>query len=82
MQISKKQHKIIRIVSLSLLGLLFIGSVVAFSKREALLNTAIKKAINKADKEYDLILKIESVGFAGLSTVSFKNITVANLIVV
>jgi hypothetical protein len=76
MQISKKQHKIIRIVSLSLLGLLFIGSVVAFSKREALLNTAIKKAINKADKEYDLILKIESVGFAGLSTVSFKNITV------
>jgi hypothetical protein len=76
MQISKKQHKIISIVSLSLLGLLFIGSVVAFSKREALLNTAIKKAINKADKEYDLILKIESVGFAGLSTVSFKNITV------
>ncbi len=76
MQISKKQHKIIRIVSLSLLGLLFIGSVVAFSKREALLNTAINKAINKADKEYDLILKIESVGFAGLSTVSFKNITV------
>jgi len=76
MQISKKQHKIIRIVSLSLLGLLFIGSVVAFSKREALLNTAINKAINKADKEYDLILKIESAGFAGLSTVSFKNITV------
>jgi hypothetical protein len=76
MQISKKQYKIIRIVSFSLLGLLFIGSVVAFSKREALLNTAIKKAINKADKEYDLILKIESAGFAGLSTVSFKNITV------
>jgi hypothetical protein len=76
MQISKKQYKIIRIVSISLLGLLFIGSVVAFSKREALLNAAIKKAINKADKEYDLILKIESAGFAGLSTVSFKNITV------
>ena len=76
MQISKKQYKIIRIVSFSLLGLLFIGSVVAFSKREALLNTAIKKAINKADKEYDLILKIESASFAGLSTVNFKNITV------
>ena len=76
MQISKKQYKIIRIVSYSLLGLLFIGSVVAFSKREALLNTAIKKAINKADKEYDLILKIESASFAGLSTVNFKNITV------
>jgi hypothetical protein len=76
MQISKKHYKIIRIVSISLLGLLFIGSLVAFSKREALLNTAINKAINKADKEYDLILKIESSGFVGLSTVSFKNITV------
>lgn len=75
MQISKKQYKIIRIVSISLLGLLFIGSVIAFSKREALLNTAINKAINKADKDYDLILKIESAGFAGLSTVSFRNIT-------
>jgi hypothetical protein len=56
--------------------LLFIGSIIAFTKREALLNTAIKKAINKADKEYDLILKIENAGFVGLSTVSFKNITV------
>jgi hypothetical protein len=76
MQISKKHYKIIRIVSISLLGLLFIGSLVAFSKREALLNTAIKKAINKADKDYDLILKIESAGFVGLSTVSFKNISI------
>jgi hypothetical protein len=76
MQISKKQYKIIRIVSISLLGLLFIGSIIAFTKREALLNTAIKKAINKADKEYDLILKIENAGFVDLSTVSFKNITV------
>jgi len=76
MQISKKQYKIIRIVSISLLGLLFIGSIIAFTKREALLNTAIKKAINKADKEYDLILKIENARFVGLSTVSFKNITV------
>jgi hypothetical protein len=76
MQISKKQYKIIRVVSISLLGLLFISSIIAFTKREALLNTAIKKAINKADKEYDLILKIENAGFVGLSTVSFKNITV------
>ena len=76
MQISKKHYKIIRIVSISLLGLLFIGSVVAFSKREALLNNAINKAINKADKDYDLILKIESAGFVGLSTVSFKNISI------
>jgi hypothetical protein len=76
MQISKKQYKIIRIVSISLLGLVLIGGAIAYTKREALLNTAIKKAISKADKEYDLELKIESAGFVGLSSVSFKNITV------
>ena len=76
MQISKKQYKIIRIVSISLLGLVLIGGAIAYTKREALLNTAIKKAISKADKEYDLKLKIESAGFVGLSSVSFKNITV------
>ena len=75
MQISNKQHKIIGIVSISLLGLLLVGSVIAFTKREALLSSAIKKAISKADKEYDLELKIESAEFVGLSSVSFKNIT-------
>ncbi|MDO8993876.1 MAG: penicillin-binding protein, partial [Daejeonella sp.] len=76
MHISKKHYKIIRIVSISLLGLVLIGGAIAYTKREVLLSTAIKKAISKADKEYDLELKIESAGFVGLSSVSFKNITV------
>ena len=76
MKISKKQYNIIRYVSISLLILVLIGGAIAYTKREALLSTAIKKAIRKADKEYDLELKIESAGFVGLSSVSFKNITV------
>ncbi len=75
MQIPKKYYKIIPIVSISLLGLLLIGGVIAFTKREALLSSVIKKAISKADKEYNLELKIESASFVGLSSVSFKNIT-------
>ncbi|MDP3466927.1 MAG: transglycosylase domain-containing protein [Daejeonella sp.] len=75
MQIPEKYYKIISIASISLLVLLLIGGAIAYTKREALLSTAIKKAISKADKEYDLELKIESAGFVGLSSVSFKNIT-------
>ncbi|MBM3403135.1 MAG: penicillin-binding protein, partial [Bacteroidetes bacterium] len=75
MQIPKKYIKIFLIVSKSILGILLIGSAIAFTQREALLNRVINKAINKADKEYDLELKIEKASFVGLSTVSFKNIT-------
>jgi len=76
MQIPEKYHKIIRIGSISLFALFFIVGAVAYSKREAFLNSAIQKAIQKADKDYDLELKIESAGFVGLSSVSFKNITI------
>ncbi|MFA6945430.1 MAG: biosynthetic peptidoglycan transglycosylase [Pedobacter sp.] len=76
MQIPKKYYKITLIVSISLLSLILTGGVIAYVKREALLSTAIKKVINKADKEYDLELKIESAKFVGLSSVGFKNITV------
>lgn len=75
MQIPKKYIKIFLIVSKSILGILLIGSAIAFTKREALLSTVINRAINKADKEYDLELKIEKASFVGLSSVSFKNIT-------
>lgn len=76
MQIPEKYHKIILIGSISVVALFFIVGAIAYSKREALLNSAIQKAIQKADKEYDLELKIESAGFVGLSSVRFKNITI------
>ena len=76
MQIPEKYYKIIRISIVSLLAIIFIVGGLAFAKREALLNAAIKKAISKAYREFDLELKIESAKFVGLSSVQFKNITV------
>jgi hypothetical protein len=75
MRIPDKYYKIARISIVSLLAIFFIAGGIAFAKREAFLNAAIKKAINKADKEFDLELKIESAKFVGLSSVQFKNIT-------
>lgn len=60
---------------MSLLALFIVVAVIAYTKREAFLNSAIQKAINKADKDYNLELKIESAEFVGLSSVRFKNIT-------
>ena len=76
MHIPEKYHKIIRIGSISLLALTLIIGTIAYAKREAFLNSAIQKAIQKANKDYNLELKIESAEFVGLSSVSFRNITI------
>jgi hypothetical protein len=49
---------------------------IAYSKREALLQKAIAKAIAKADQDYGLTVKIGSAGFSGMSTVHMTNISV------
>ena len=49
---------------------------IAYSKREALLQKMMAKAVAKADKDYGLDLKIGSYGFSGLSTVHLTNISV------
>ncbi|WP_316841014.1 transglycosylase domain-containing protein [Pedobacter gandavensis] len=49
---------------------------IAYSKREALLQKMMAKAIAKADKDYGLDLKVGSYGFSGLSTVHLTNISV------
>ena len=54
----------------------FVGGVIAYSKREAMLNNVIKSSIAKAKSKYNLNVKIGSYGFSGLSTVHFENITV------
>jgi hypothetical protein len=62
------------------LGILIVIAVItgsiAYSKREALLQKMIAKAISKANKDYDLDVKIGEAGFSGLSTVHMTNITV------
>lgn len=75
MQIPEKYLKIAKISLISLLAIVLIAGGIAYVKREALLNAAIKRVINKADRDYDVELKIESATFSGLSSVQFKNIT-------
>ncbi|MBY0543009.1 MAG: transglycosylase domain-containing protein [Sphingobacteriaceae bacterium] len=62
------------VLGVFLLLFLSIG-VYAYSKREALLQKMMAKAISKADKDYGLKVKIGSAGFSGLSSVNMKNIS-------
>ena len=72
----KKYLRISAIIVLSLLLLVAIGGIIAFSKREALLEKAIVKAINKAKKDYNLNVQIGKARFIGLRSVNMKNISV------
>lgn len=56
--------------------LLVAGGAVAYGKREALLNKMVSKAIAKAEKDYNLSVKIGEYGFSGLSKVHMSNISV------
>ncbi|WP_079702989.1 biosynthetic peptidoglycan transglycosylase [Daejeonella lutea] len=76
MQIPHKYIKIALITLTSLLVIIIIAGGIAYTKREAILRAAIQKGITKAKRDYDLDVKIGSANFTGLSTVSFKNITV------
>lgn len=59
-----------------LAGILLVTGVIAYSKREALLKRMMASAINKADRDYGLEIKIAQAGFSGLSTVQLKDISV------
>lgn len=76
MQIPQKYYKIALISLTALLAIILVAGGIAYAKREALLTAAIRKAINKAEHDYDLDLKIESAKFVGLSSVRFKNIII------
>jgi hypothetical protein len=71
-----KYYRIAGIVAGVLLLILLIGGYIAYSKREAILQHELTKAINTAKTKYHLDLKFGSAKFVGLSTVEFKNITV------
>lgn len=68
--------KISGIILLSLLILVFIIGLVAYSKRQTLLERAINKTITKAKNDYNLNVKIKNPHFAGLSSIRFDEITV------
>ena len=54
---------------------IILGSI-AYSKREALLQKMMAKAIDKAERDYGLEVKIAKAGFSGLSTVHMEAITI------
>ena len=73
-RIPSKYIKIIVISLLCFLMLFFIGVFIAYSKREAILNAVIAKAVNKAKRDYNLNVKISDPHFEGLTKVAFSNI--------
>lgn len=74
--IPKKYVKIGSWVLGSFLLLLLIAGIVAYNKREALLNRMMAKAIAKAEKDYGLDVKIKEYGFSGLNTVRMEAVSV------
>ncbi|MBE8713138.1 transglycosylase domain-containing protein [Sphingobacterium hungaricum] len=74
-KINKKQKKIIFIV-LGAVLLLFGGlTAYALSKREAILDSVVKKAQTKLKSDYGLEFAMEDYRFAGLATVAFHHLT-------
>lgn len=63
-------------IFLSLLLIAGVGVGIAFSKRESLLQTALAKITRKAERDYNLDLKIGDAHFTGLTSVAFRNISV------
>jgi len=74
--IPKKYIKIGAWVLGSFLVIFVTLGIIAYNKREALLQKIMAKAIAKADKDFNLDIKIGSAGFSGLSTVHMTNISV------
>lgn len=75
-RLNRKYIRIGGIALLCLFILVLIGGIIAFSKREKLLQSAIAKAKLKAKNEYNLDVKIGSAKFVGLTTVALSEITV------
>lgn len=75
-RLNRKYLKIGLIVFVSLLILLFISGLIAYSKRQFLLESAVSKAKLKARDTYNLDVKIGSASFTGLSTVNLKDISI------
>ncbi|TZF85850.1 penicillin-binding protein (plasmid) [Pedobacter sp. BS3] len=59
-----------------LLVILITGIMIAYNKRESILQATLQKAIRKAKTEYHLNLSVDKARFDGLQTVVFDNITV------
>ncbi len=75
-RIPKRYYKICAIVAGSFILLLAIISIIIINKRDPLLKSAILKAQEKANREYQIDLNIDEAYFSGLSEVTLENVTV------
>jgi hypothetical protein len=75
-RLNPKYIRIAAIVIGVLVLITLIGGYIAYSKREALLQSAIAKATAKAKRQYNLDVKIGKARFTGLSTVAFSGISI------
>src|ERR1700712_4596233 len=75
-RLNRKYIRIGGLVLLCLFVLVLIAGIIAFNKREKMLQSAIDKAKLKAKIEYNLDVKIASAKFVGLTTVALSGITV------
>lgn len=75
-RLNPKYVRIAAIVAASLLVVLIISGIVVFSKREAMLQSALVKAKAKLKRDHQLDLNVTNARFTGLATVSCDVITV------
>ena len=75
-RLNPKYVRIAAIAATSLLVILLIAGIVVFSKREAMLQSALVKAKTKLKRDYQLDLNVINARFSGLATVSCDVITV------
>lgn len=75
-RLNPKYIRLAGIIVASLFVILFIGGYIAYTKREAILQSEIVKAKAKAKKDYHLDLQIGSAHFTGLTTVTCTDITI------
>ncbi|KAA8477584.1 transglycosylase [Arcticibacter tournemirensis] len=71
-----KYIKISGVVVAVLIVIAFVAGLIAYSKREAILETLVQKAKGKAKRDYGLNLAIVNPHFEGLSTIAFSDVSI------
>jgi len=75
-RVNPKYTRLAGIIAACLLVILLIGGYLIYTKRQAILQHEIAKAIITAKKTYNLNLKIGSARFTGITTVTFTDISI------
>lgn len=72
----KKYFRIAAFVLAALMLIILIAGTIAYSKRESILTSVVKKAQAKARRDYKLDLELINPHFEGLSTLAFSKVII------